>query len=94
MDDCCRSKTAAEKAFGNRLREPLLLVSDVVRDDVGAHSASVVLLFLARTAAVTDSIAAAILRGVTMIWGRTVVAEDWGGCCWASSEVWSRVCCC
>lgn len=36
----------------------------------GTQSANEVLLFLAKTAAVTDSMAAATFRGVTMICGR------------------------
>lgn len=66
-----RSKTAA-KGVGSRSAPTELRTADTTL----AHSARVDLLFCANTEAVTDSMAAATLRGVTMICGRTAVAPD------------------
>lgn len=61
-------------------------VDSVVSAAIGTQSARDVLLFLANTAAVTDSMAAATLRGVTIICGRTAVA--------AAAEAMVVACCC
>lgn len=54
----------------------------------GAHSANVALLCCASTAAVTDSMAAATLRGVTMTCGRTAA----GGAIAAGSTITCDAC--
>lgn len=60
-------KVEAMSMGGNDVGNAVIGVSTAA-----AHSDNEVFLFLANTAAVTDSIAAATLRGVTIICGRIV----------------------